>query len=209
MNFDSLNRSLSKQVKISKLLIEKMEENRAEVASSQRKEFIMEFLSHKINGTVEHFALWFGLCSVWLVTQNYHATNMPKDSHGWTPLHIVSHEGHIDMVDIIISKFKDSLLETDYEGRTPLHLAAMNGHLKVVIQLVDAGTNRKISSNRSLSLADETSPPPFYIGEIRSGYGKVSSKGKGRFEIPGCSFQGTQLLHQDYPAEHRLQREQI
>jgi uncharacterized protein len=61
-------------------------------------------------------------------------------------LHIVSNEGHADMVDLV-SEFKDCLLEKVYENRTHFHLAAMNGHLDVIRKLVNASASIEAKDN--------------------------------------------------------------
>ena len=76
---------------------------------------------------------------VWVAIGCESGETVPRDSSGWTPLHIIAHEGHEEMVDlIVITRY---LHEKDHMGCTPLHLAAKNGHLAVVRRLLRAGAD--------------------------------------------------------------------
>ena len=54
----------------------------------------------------------------------------PADDEGWTPLHIASIEGYLDMVKYISQDLEDEN-PADNEGDTPLDIAAQKGYLEV------------------------------------------------------------------------------
>ena len=59
------------------------------------------------------------------------------DTIGFTPLHLASYNGCVDIVRYLISKEDCDLNSRDRVGNTPLHLACEKGHLEVVQCLVD------------------------------------------------------------------------
>ncbi|RHZ81081.1 hypothetical protein Glove_123g42 [Diversispora epigaea] len=75
-----------------------------------------------------------------------------KDKYGNTPLHMASANGHVEIVEFIIEKFKsleqrDDVINTQNEsGNTSLHWSALNGHEKVVKLLVTNGADIKIKN---------------------------------------------------------------
>ena len=60
------------------------------------------------------------------------------DENGWTPLHFACDEGHLPIVQYLLTRLlgRADLQTTDRDGRTPLHLACRNGHRDVVQYLL-------------------------------------------------------------------------
>jgi len=57
---------------------------------------------------------------------------------GVTPLHTAAHEGHTEVVKLLLEKNADVNVGCAYDsGLTPLHLAAFNGYTEVVKLLLD------------------------------------------------------------------------
>ena len=77
----------------------------------------------------------------------------PPDKNGLTPLHIAAQNGHVNLVELIVSHNGDATNIQDGNKRIPLHYAAMNAtsqpncfakderstcqHLEIAILLVD------------------------------------------------------------------------
>ncbi|PFH52199.1 hypothetical protein AMATHDRAFT_57565 [Amanita thiersii Skay4041] len=60
-----------------------------------------------------------------------------RDDNGNCVLHMVSGNGHIDVLDYLLPLVPSSLLSTQNNaGSTPLHWAALNSHLEVVQKIV-------------------------------------------------------------------------
>jgi len=79
-----------------------------------------------------------------------------EDKKGQGPLHIAVLEGHIDVVEMLISKGSDvnkalSRFSMDY-GYTPLHLAAHLGHMEVAELLITKGADLNTDSKRGTPL---------------------------------------------------------
>ena len=53
------------------------------------------------------------------------------DSYGWTPLYEAIHQGHLDVVKLLVEEGAD-LDHVDMAGWSPLYLAAYYGHLDIV-----------------------------------------------------------------------------
>ena len=60
-DFYEVKRNPTTAVKIMRSLLQKMEDDRVDTSQNRKKEFLADFLSDKISGTVERFALWYGL----------------------------------------------------------------------------------------------------------------------------------------------------
>eukprot|EP00752_Nemacystus_decipiens_P018590 g16668.t1 len=54
---------------------------------------------------------------------------------GWTPLHAAAARGHLDFVEVLLSRPEVSPWSVDLQGRTPLALAAAGGHLELCLLL--------------------------------------------------------------------------
>lgn len=59
-----------------------------------------------------------------------------RDVEGWTALHCAAHEGHEDVLTLLLSHGAD-LNCKDHEGCTPLMEAAYRGHLGVARKLLE------------------------------------------------------------------------
>ena len=85
-------------------------------------------------------------------TQHYLSDfHSSTDERGWTPLHVASSAGKLDIAKYLTSK-KASLEELTPTGYTALHLSAMNGHQAVMMVL--AATGMPLSSKT----VDEQTP---------------------------------------------------
>jgi ankyrin repeat protein len=65
---------------------------------------------------------------------------IPQAQHGFSPLHIASHEGHDDIVDLLIKKGADINIKND-NHITPLHVAAERGYTRLVKKLLNEGAD--------------------------------------------------------------------
>ena len=63
------------------------------------------------------------------------------NSSGWTPLHVATCYGSIDMVKTLIEVGYANFKECDLNGWTPLHLACNGGFVDIVRYLVNIGSN--------------------------------------------------------------------
>lgn len=63
------------------------------------------------------------------------------DNRGWTPLHLASSRGHIDVVQFLLEEGADLEARTDRINRTPLHLSSMHGFPKMTSYLVAMGAD--------------------------------------------------------------------
>ncbi|KAG9408444.1 hypothetical protein AC1031_021683 [Aphanomyces cochlioides] len=82
--------------------------------------------------------------------------NWHKQATRATALHVASSEGHLEVVEELISHGA-TVDVTDKDGQTPLHLAAQNGHAHVVKMLLDHGATadavRHVTRDTPLHLA--------------------------------------------------------
>ncbi|KAF9922410.1 hypothetical protein BGZ65_009624 [Modicella reniformis] len=63
-----------------------------------------------------------------------------QDEYGKTPLHMAAANGHLDVVEYLITVISPGAVNTQNEqGNTALHWAAMNGHTQVVETLITKG----------------------------------------------------------------------
>ena len=58
------------------------------------------------------------------------------NSDGWTPLHVASNEGHVDMIDIF-ARFGANVDCKAKNLRTPLHVACTRGNAQVLTALLN------------------------------------------------------------------------
>ena len=61
-----------------------------------------------------------------------------RDEKGWTPLHLCSQEGHLDIVKRLVLLQAQVNIQAD-NRRAPIHLACMKGQLPVVEYLLKHG----------------------------------------------------------------------
>ena len=57
------------------------------------------------------------------------------NSDGWTPLHVASNEGHVEMIQIF-HKFNANMNARAKNHRTPLHIACIRGNVGVMNALL-------------------------------------------------------------------------
>lgn len=72
------------------------------------------------------------------------------NTRGLTPLHVASFNGHVDVVQELLSGGAKNDI-ADGKGMTALHLAAHSGHLNTVDLLVARGANVNASSSRGVT----------------------------------------------------------
>jgi ankyrin repeat protein len=66
---------------------------------------------------------------------------------GLSPLHLAAENGHLQVVDLLISKNANVNEKEKETGFTPLHLAAKEGHLKIAEVLIAKGAEVIAKSN--------------------------------------------------------------
>ena len=109
----------------------------------------------------------------------YARVALMPDKHGVTPLHIASHLGHEDIIDILlhvdhnnISGETNSKLLTmrDCAGFTPLHTASCLGHANICQMLLSRGADPKMLNDAGHNAADVAKNAGHYLsGLIVSG----------------------------------------
>ncbi|KAL5565877.1 hypothetical protein UlMin_029041 [Ulmus minor] len=77
-----------------------------------------------------------------------------KDSQGRTALHMASANGHLSIVEFLISR-KVDVNAVNEEKNTPLHWACLNGHIEVVKKLILAGANVGVLNSHERTPIDE------------------------------------------------------
>ena len=63
-----------------------------------------------------------------------------KGNLGFTPLHIASYPGNVELAKMLIRRGADVNSKDNY-GLTPLHMASQQGHLELVELLIENGAN--------------------------------------------------------------------
>ncbi|PVD38514.1 hypothetical protein C0Q70_01129 [Pomacea canaliculata] len=79
-----------------------------------------------------------------------------KDESGWTPLHLASANGHVDIIKWLTSSSHDDLDVETPTGYTSIHVAAMNGHIRALTVLNAMGaslTCKTVEKHTPLHLA--------------------------------------------------------
>ncbi|MDQ7825751.1 MAG: ankyrin repeat domain-containing protein [Candidatus Eremiobacteraeota bacterium] len=94
-----------------------------------------------------------------------------RDKDGKTPLHYAAEGGHLEIVDILITRGANVKTECNV-GMTPLHLAVMNAHREVSLLLINRGANINARSKFGLTplKVARTSNKPHMV-EILKEYG--------------------------------------
>ena len=75
------------------------------------------------------------------------------DKDGWTPLHYAATNGHLDVVEYLISKEVDIDAQSPSDT-TPLMMAARYGHIKVVKYLLDNDADLSLHNKQNLTAID-------------------------------------------------------
>ncbi|KAE9462144.1 hypothetical protein C3L33_05936, partial [Rhododendron williamsianum] len=78
-----------------------------------------------------------------------------KDSQGRTALHMASANGHLDIVDYLITNGVQDVNAPNVEKNTPLHWACLNGHIEVVKNLILAGASVSAINSHERTPMDE------------------------------------------------------
>ncbi|XP_044506714.1 ankyrin repeat-containing protein P16F5.05c-like [Mangifera indica] len=77
-----------------------------------------------------------------------------KDSQGRTALHMAAANGHLGIVDYLVSRERD-VNASNEEKNTPLHWDCLNGHIEVVKLLILAGANVSMLNSHERTPMDE------------------------------------------------------
>lgn len=81
------------------------------------------------------------------VDVNYRTPIIPNSpKHGWAPIHIAARNGHIKLVDLLITNGAN-VNTTKADGWTPLHVAAFFGHIDIVKFLLSKGADINAKAN--------------------------------------------------------------
>jgi ankyrin repeat protein len=93
-------------------------------------------------GTPLHYAAICGLDSIvkCLAVEHSQDVNSPHFDDEWSPLHLASGYGHVEVARVLIEQGADVAARTN-KGRTPLHVASRRGHVDVAGFLVEHGAN--------------------------------------------------------------------
>ena len=75
-----------------------------------------------------HIAQEITHLDTWIIENNQDKN--PRDSHGYTPLHLAVERGHFSVCELIIANIQDINPKDNY-GITPLHLAASWGQVNI------------------------------------------------------------------------------
>ena len=70
----------------------------------------------------------------------------PSNVHGITPISLAAQNGHLQMVQLLMTSTTNPNVADNY-GWTPIHDAAWNGHLEIVQLLMTSTTNPNIAAN--------------------------------------------------------------
>ncbi len=62
------------------------------------------------------------------------------NSDGWTPLHVASNEGHVDLIELFV-EYGSKIDSRSRNFRTPLHIASIRGNLGVIQAVLMAGAD--------------------------------------------------------------------
>ena len=62
------------------------------------------------------------------------------DSDDWTPLHYAAYQGHVGMIELLVSS-NSNVNRGNLKGFTPLFYAAQQGHIEAVRLLLDSGAD--------------------------------------------------------------------
>lgn len=78
-----------------------------------------------------------------------------QDDRGNTALHFCAANGHLPVVEYLLTLQKGAIDSTNEGGNTPLHWACLNGHLETVKSLVAAGADVKLKNRGRRMPIDE------------------------------------------------------
>jgi ankyrin repeat protein len=82
-----------------------------------------------------------------LLKQEGNGILVTRDSERKTPLHIACEEGHEDLAEVLLIRFKVELNVSDMNGWEPLHSACSHGNFKIIQLLLKKGANIKSITN--------------------------------------------------------------
>ncbi|KAK0739430.1 ankyrin repeat-containing domain protein [Apiosordaria backusii] len=115
------------------------------------------------------------------------------ESNKNTSLHMASANGHVEIIEYILSQFtsapkeqKQAFLDATNEfGNTGLHWAALNGHLPVVKLLVDNGASVALANDKNYipldlaSFGEKIDVVDYFLKEVREMEAKNGEEGLG------------------------------
>jgi ankyrin repeat protein len=108
-------------------------------------------------GTPLHYAAVCGFERIvkFLAVEHSQDVNSRRFDDEWSPLHLASSYGHVEVAHILIKQGAD-LTARATDGFTPLHVASKRGHVNVAALLVERGANvvaRDNDGNTALHVA--------------------------------------------------------
>jgi len=56
-----------------------------------------------------------------------------------TPMHLAAENGHANIIELLVDKFKASIYERTKDGSTLMHIASLNGHADCAMMLFKKG----------------------------------------------------------------------
>jgi serine/threonine-protein phosphatase 6 regulatory ankyrin repeat subunit B len=78
------------------------------------------------------------------------ADTAAKTEDKWTPLHVVSQGGHVEIAQLLLQHGANAAAQDEY-GETPLHLACDEGHMELALLLVQHGASAEAQDDGGLT----------------------------------------------------------
>ena len=99
-------------------------------------------------GTPLHYAAVCGLSSIvkFLAIEHPGDVETPCFDDRWTPLHVASAYGHVDVIRVLFDHGADTMAR-DRDGNTLLHVASWQGRVNVARFLIEQGADAKAKNN--------------------------------------------------------------
>src|SRR5258708_30589027 len=97
----------------------------------------------EVRATPLHYATFCGMADIatFLIVEHSQDVNACViDIDGETPLHVASHQGDVELVQVLVEHEMGIEAQDDY-GSTPIHLASFFGVLELAHDLLEHGAN--------------------------------------------------------------------
>ena len=112
-------------------------------------------------------------------------TEIAEKTFGWTPLHVASVDGHLNVVKLLIEAGAD-LERYDSSGWTAKEHASLRGHLQIAKLLAQKTSSPVLTSSNS-SVTSSSPPSSFSLADRKSN-GYSNSNGSGKTTEPIKTF---------------------
>ena len=131
-----------------------------EIEDSQDPEIKQELLNFKFgpsHNTILHIAAKFGhelqTSRILRIAADKEKYVNIQNNNLFTPLHFAAQNGHLPVVQVLISAGadKNSPASAEYRRWIPIHYAAQYGHVEVVKALIEAGVDKEIKTSFGLT----------------------------------------------------------